>query len=90
MQINKAALDRIRESKVTGDSLAKLFEMLAVAPIPAGASASFNLNWQQPDDAISDGDVFPNLTFTLRSPAIIQAINAQPSGTTVDDPPAAA
>lgn len=85
MPINNAALDRIRESKITGDSLAKLFEMLAQAPVPAGASVSFNLGWQQPGDAIADDDLFPTLSFTLRPPATIQAINAESSGTTLDD-----
>jgi len=70
---------RIRESKITGDSLAKLFEMLSQAPVPPGASVSFNLGWQQPDDVIVEGDLFPTLTFTLRAPAVIQAINGSSS-----------
>jgi len=82
--LNKAALARIRESKITGDSIAKLFEMLALAPVPAGASVSFNLGWQQPGDVIAD-ELFPTLTFTLRAPATIQPINGSNPGPNLDD-----
>jgi hypothetical protein len=85
MPLNKLALDRIRESKITGDSLAKLFELLSQAPAPPGATLSFNLGWQQPDDPIVEGDLLPTLTFTLHAPVAIQAINASSSGPTVAD-----
>ena len=90
MPLNQVALARIRESKITGDSIANLFEMLSQAPIPPGASVSFNLGWQQPDDVVADDDSFPTLTFSLRAPAVIQAINGNPSGPTVDSTQAAA
>ena len=89
MQLNKAALDRIRASKINGDSIAKMFEMLANAPV-IGASVSFTVGWQQPDDVIADGDLFPNLTFTLRTPAVIQPINGSTPGTSLDGSQAAA
>lgn len=67
MHLNNAAAQRIRDSLVTGESLVKLFEMLSQWPIPPGASASFNLTWQQPGDVIVPGDLYPTLTFTLSS-----------------------
>lgn len=90
MPLNQAALARIRESKINAESIVKLFEMLSEAPIPAGASISFNLGWQRPDDVIAEDDLFPTLTFSLRAPAAIQAINGSSSGPTVDGDQAAA
>jgi len=84
MALNQVTLARIRESKITGDSIVKLFEMLAQAPVPAGATVSINLGWQQPDDVIAEGDLFPTLTFTLRAPATIQSINGSSYGPSMD------
>jgi hypothetical protein len=81
MPLNKAIADRIRESKMTGESVVKLFDMLAQAPIPPGASGSFNLTWHKPGDVIAPGDLLPTLTFTLTAPGN----DGNPNQSAVDD-----
>jgi hypothetical protein len=88
MAINQAALARIRESKITAESIAQVFQLLSVMPA-LGTTLTFNMGWQTPDDVIADGELIPHLTFTLRAPATIRPINGSNPGPNLDGSQAA-
>ena len=58
MPIHQATLDRLRAAKISGDGLATILEQMAAGVEMLGAAASqLQLDWQQPDDELRDGDL---------------------------------
>ena len=71
MPAHQATFDRLRAAKISGDGLATIFEQMAAGIETLGAGASqVQLDWQQPDDELREGDLLPVVTLSLR-PAIV-------------------
>jgi len=71
MPIHHSTFDRLRAAKISGDGLATILEQMAAGIETFGAAASqLQLDWQQPDDEVRDGDLMPVVTLSLR-PAIV-------------------
>ena len=71
MPIHGPTFDRLRAAKVSGDGLATILEQMAASVEMLGAASSqLQLDWQQPDDEVRDGDLMPVVTLSLR-PAIV-------------------
>lgn len=73
MRINPAALERLSQAPLTGEGLVRIFnEMMPIAQ-EAGPNccASLNLDYQDQDAPIEDGDLIPVITITLRPATIV-------------------
>ena len=71
MLIHHATFDRLRAAKVSGDGLATILEqMVAGIEMLGAATSQLQLDWQQPDDELREGDLLPVVTLSLR-PAIV-------------------
>ena len=71
MPIHQATFDRLRAAKISGDGLATILKQMVAGVEHFGAAASeLQLDWQQPDDELRDGDLLPVVTLSLR-PAIV-------------------
>ena len=71
MPIHHPTFDRLRAAKISGDGLATILEQMAAGIEMLGAATSqLQLDWQQPDDELRDGDLLPIVTLSLR-PAIV-------------------
>jgi len=71
MPIHGPTFDRLRAAKVSGDGLATILEQMAASVEMLGAASSqLQLDWQQPDDEVREGDLLPVVTLSLR-PAIV-------------------
>ena len=67
MPIHQATFDRLRAAKISGDGLATILEQMAAGIEVLGAATSqLQLDWQQPDDAVREGDLLPVVTLSLR------------------------
>ena len=67
MPIHHATFDRLRAAKISGDGLATIFEQMAAGTEMLGAATSqLQLDWQQPDDELREGDLLPVVTLSLR------------------------
>ena len=67
MPIHHPTFDRLRTAKISGDGLATILEQMAAGIEMLGAAASqLQLDWQQPDDELRDGDLLPVVTLSLR------------------------
>jgi len=67
MPIHQATFDRLRAAKIGGDGLATILEQMAAGIEAFGAATSqLQLDWQQPDDELRDGDLLPVVTLSLR------------------------
>ena len=70
MPIHRPTFDRLRAAKISGDGLATILEqMVAGIEMLGAATSQLQLDWQQPDDELRDGDLLPVVTLSLR-PAI--------------------
>ena len=71
MPIHQATFDRLRAAKISGDGLATILQQMAAGIETLGvATSQLQLDWQQPDDEVREGDLLPVVTLSLR-PAII-------------------
>ena len=71
MPIHQATFDRLRTAKISGDGLATILQQMAAGTEILGAATSqLQLDWQQPDDEVREGDLLPVVTLSLR-PAIV-------------------
>jgi len=67
MPIHQATFDRLRAAKISGDGLATILQQMAAGIETLGAATSqLQLDWQQPDDEVRDGDLLPVVTLSLR------------------------
>jgi hypothetical protein len=67
MPIHHATFDRLRAAKISGDGLATILEQMAAGIEMLGAASSqLQLDWQQPDDDLREGDLLPVVTLSLR------------------------
>ena len=67
MPIHRPTFDRLRAAKISGDGLATILEQMVTGIEMLGAAASqLQLDWQQPDDELRDGDLLPVVTLSLR------------------------
>ena len=67
MPIHQATFDRLRAAKISGDGLATILEQMAAGIEMLGAATSqLQLDWQQPDDEVQEGDLLPVVTLSLR------------------------
>jgi len=87
VKINSAALNRIIGSEINGNRIAELFVWMSQAPALPGATLALSLSWQEPGDVISEGEMVPSLTFTLRPSVNMDSSNAAIPGPTVADHP---
>ena len=66
MPIHHPTFD-LRTAKISGDGLVTILEQMAAGIEMLGATASqLQLDWQQPDDELRDGDLLPVVTLSLR------------------------
>ena len=71
MPIHQSTFDRLRAAKISGDGLATILQQMAAGIETLGvATSQLQLDWQQPDDEVREGDLLPVVTLSLR-PAII-------------------
>jgi len=71
MPIHQATFDRLRAAKISGDGLATILQQMAAGIDTLGAATSqLQLDWQQSEDEVRDGDLLPVVTLSLR-PAIV-------------------
>ena len=71
MPIHHPTFDRLRAAKISGDGLATILEQMAAGIEMLGAATSqLQLDWQQPDDELREGDLLPVVTLSLR-PAVV-------------------
>ncbi len=71
MPVHRPTFDRLRAAKISGDGLATILEQMAAGIEMLGAATSqLQLDWQQPDDELREGDLLPVVTLSLR-PAIV-------------------
>ena len=71
MPIHHPTFDRLRAAKIRGDGLATILEQMAAGIEMLGAATSqLQLDWQQPDDELREGDLLPIVILSLR-PAIV-------------------
>jgi len=67
MPVHQATFDRLRAAKISGDGLATILEQMAAGIEMLGAATSqLQLDWQQPDDELREGDLLPVVTLSLR------------------------
>lgn len=66
MQVAGNALARIRESPMRGEGIATIFEGMAGSLNYGAPTAHFALDFQHPDDVLSEGDLIPVITLSLR------------------------
>ena len=67
MPIHQATFDRLRAAKISGDGLATILQQMAAGIETLGAATSqVQLDWQQPDDEVREGDLLPVVTLSLR------------------------
>lgn len=67
MPIHHPTFDRLRAAKIGGDGLATILEQMAAGIEVLGATTSqLQLDWQQPDDELREGDLLPVVTLSLR------------------------
>lgn len=67
MPIHYPTFDRLRAAKISGDGLATILEQMAAGIEMLGtATSQLQLDWQQPDDELRDGDLLPIVTLSLR------------------------
>jgi len=67
MPIHQAAFDRLRAAKISGDGLATILQQMAAGIEMLGAVTSqLQLDWQQADDEMREGDLLPVVTLSLR------------------------
>jgi hypothetical protein len=67
MPIHRPTFDRLRAAKISGDGLTTILEQMAAGIEMLGAAASqLQLDWQQPDDELGEGDLLPVVTLSLR------------------------
>jgi len=67
MPIHHPTFDRLRAAKISGDGLATILEQMAAGVETLGAATSeLQLDWQQPDDELREGDLLPVVTLSLR------------------------
>jgi hypothetical protein len=67
MPIHHPTFDRLRAAKISGDGLATILEQMAAGIEMLGAATSqLQLDWQQPDDELREGDLLPVVTLSLR------------------------
>lgn len=80
-QINEAAVGRLNSAQLSGEKFLALFRMLAQHPAcqETGGVVSFHLGYQQPEDEIKPGDLFPSITLSLHPPAEITDGTPQPN-----------
>jgi len=77
MPIHRPTFDRLRAAKVSGHGLATILERMAAGIEAFGAATSqLQLDWQQADDEVREGDLLPAVTLSLRP-----AIAPPPEGT---------
>lgn len=66
MQINQAAMRRLRSAQLRAEAIATIFEVMIKA-IEAGSSQTeFMLGYQSPEDTVADGDLVPVIVLALR------------------------
>jgi hypothetical protein len=71
MPIHQATFDRLRAARISGEGLATILEQMAAGiEILGAATSQLQLDWQQPDDELRQGDLLPVVTLSLR-PAFI-------------------
>ena len=67
MPIHHPTFDRLRAAKISGDGLATILEqMVAGIEMLGAATSQLQLDWQQPDDELREGDLLPVVTLSLR------------------------
>ena len=67
MPVHHPTFDRLRAAKISGDGLATILEQMAAGIEMLGATTSqLQLDWQQPDDELREGDLLPIVTLSLR------------------------
>ena len=67
MPIHDPTFNRLRAAKISGDGLATILEQMATGIKMLGAATSkLQLDWQQPDDEVREGDLLPVVTLSLR------------------------
>ncbi len=67
MPIHHPTFDRLRAAKISGDGLATILEQMGAGIEMLGAATSqLQLDWQQPDDELREGDLLPIVTLSLR------------------------
>ena len=67
MPIHHPTFDRLRAAKISGDGMATILEQMAAGIEMLGAATSqLQLDWQQPDDELREGDLLPVVTLSLR------------------------
>jgi hypothetical protein len=67
MPVHHPTFDRLRAAKISGDGLATILEQMAAGIEMLGAATSqLQLDWQQPDDELREGDLLPVVTLSLR------------------------
>ena len=67
MPIHHPTFDRLRAAKISGDGLATILEqMTADIEMLGAATSQLQLDWQQPDDELREGDLLPVVTLSLR------------------------
>jgi len=67
MPIHHPTFHRLRAAKISGDGLATILEQMAAGTEMLGAATSqLQLDWQQPDDELREGDLLPVVTLSLR------------------------
>ena len=71
MPVHRPTFDRLRAAKISGDGLATILERMAAGiEMLEAATSQIQLDWQQPDDEVREGDLLPVVTLSLR-PAIV-------------------
>ena len=71
MPIHQPTFDRLRAANISGEGITAILEQMAAGVEMFGAAASeLQLDWQNPDDEVRDGDLLPVVTLSLR-PAIV-------------------
>lgn len=79
MKLNQAAIERVAASKMSGSGTANIFRLMAqAAAINPGSSLSMNLGFQEPDDSVSDGDLFPVITLSLQRATKVEPLDGIP------------
>ncbi len=67
MPIHHPTFDRLRAAKISGDGLATILgQMVADIEMLGAATSQLQLDWQQPDDEVREGDLLPVVTLSLR------------------------
>lgn len=68
MQLNPHTLKRLQEAQLRPEAIGTIFENIAKCVDQFGpAAAQLSLDYQHPDDPVSDGDLIPVIVLSVRA-----------------------